>query len=60
MTDAERLTLAKKQMELAAKYIGRYYEACRNEHTAAPALDHARQMVFAIGADLKRITEEME
>lgn len=51
--------MAKRQMALAAKYIGRYYEACRNEHTTEDQRTEARQMVFAIGADLKRISEEM-
>ena len=49
-----------RQMALAAKYIAKFYEMDRNDDAKQSDVDHARQMVFAIGADLKRIVEEKD
>ena len=54
------LDLRERQMALAAKYIARFYEMDRNDCAKQADVDHARQMVFAIGADLKRILEEKD
>lgn len=52
-----KLDLRERQMGLAARYINRYYEA-RLSDVSVKDLDFARQMVFAIGADLTNILEE--
>ncbi len=61
----DALEMRHRQMGLATKYIGRYYELMRDIHdptalTDVRKIDEARQMVFAIGADLKRILEEKD
>ena len=64
--DIERLTKLlerrERQMGLAAKYIDEYYELARDMHDPTALMgvgkiDAARRMVFAIGANLKRILE---
>ena len=66
-SELERLTKLlerrERQMGLAAKYIDEYYELARDMHDPTALMDvgkidAARRMVFAIGADLKRILEE--